>query len=153
MRAIFFICILIVLFFSCGQDELETVTDLVNIPASAGEETDKSKLPVIEFETEIFDFGKITQGEKVSHTFKFKNTGKGLLLLSSVNSSCGCTVTEYSRKPIAAGQTGEIKVVFDSSGKSGAIEKTIIVISNCIPNQNVLKIKADIFVPEPKQTR
>lgn len=135
-------------FFSCTNSNVDGVdTDSVNNSASAdGEE--KGDLPEIKFTEEVFDFGKITQGEKVSHAFTFKNTGKGNLIISGASGSCGCTVPEWPKEPIKSGGEGTINVVFSSEGKSGMQEKTVTVITNCEPATRVIRIKTEIIVPE-----
>jgi len=86
--------------------------------------------PEITFDTLEHDFGNIHQGEKVGWYFKFRNTGGSDLILTHVNASCGCTVVEYSREPVHPGGEGTIRVVFDSSGRSGKQLKKVTVESN-----------------------
>lgn len=107
----------------------------------------KDELPVIDFEEEEHDFGKIVQGEKVSYDFKFTNVGKGNLVISSAAASCGCTVADFPKEPIPPGKSGKITVEFNSEGKSGYTEKTITVVTNAEPNTKILKIKVDIVEP------
>ena len=102
----------------------------------------------ITFTEENYDFGTITQGEKVSHSFKFKNTGSTDLLIISAQGSCGCTVPSYPKEPIAPGKESNVDVVFDSDGKSGKVEKTVTLLTNCVPNTNVLTIHSNIVTPE-----
>ncbi len=106
--------------------------------------TPTSGLPVFEFETDNHEFGIITEGEKVSYTFKFKNTGNAPLVISNASASCGCTVPEYTKTPVAPGEEGEVNVTFDSSGKSGMTTKSVTLIANTEPNTKVLKVSADI---------
>jgi hypothetical protein len=120
-------------------------TDVVNNPASAGGDT-KGNVPVFQFEQESHEFGSITQGEKISYAFKFKNTGKGDLVISSASGSCGCTIPEYSKDPIAPGKEGVINVTFNSEGKEGKQNKTVTIIANTIPNTKVLTITGDVLV-------
>jgi hypothetical protein len=145
-------CLLFFLFLlSCGQKKDQLPTDMVNIPASADKGVDKSDLPVMKFEEEVFDFGDITQGEKVSHDFKFKNDGDNELIVSNAYADCGCTVAEVPRNPIASGESNVIRVTFDSNKKTGIITKSITVVTNCIPNKQTVKIKANIIVPNQPQ--
>jgi hypothetical protein len=135
---------------SCDQKPAENIkvtTDLINIPATATGDADAEKAPKIEFESDTFDFGVISQGEKVSHTFKFKNSGKSNLIISSAKGSCGCTVPEYPKKPIAPGESGEISVVFDSEGKSGKQNKSVTVLANTFPSTTVISITGEIIAP------
>ena len=122
---------------------------MVTNPATAsGKKADPGSSPQFSFDEEIHDFGKITQGERVSYAFKFKNTGGSDLVISSARGSCGCTVPQYSKAPVASGAEGLVHVEFNSEGKSGKVEKTVTVVSNTNPNTYVLTIKAEIIVPE-----
>lgn len=103
-------------------------------------------LPAMQFDAERFDFGMLTEGERVSHMFYFKNTGKRPLIISAAEGSCGCTVPEYPKDPIAPGESGVIKVTFNSERKQGKQEKTITIVTNCEPSTRLLRIYADIIV-------
>ena len=138
------------LLLSCGPQKEQVPTDIVNIPATAGNGIDKSDLPDMKFEEAIFEFGTITQGEKVTHDFKFKNIGEKDLIISSAAADCGCTVAEVPKMPIVPGGENVIRVTFNSEGKTGIVTKEITVITNCIPNKRIVKIKANIFVPQTK---
>ena len=107
-----------------------------------------SDLPVITFDKESHDFGKVTQGEKVTFNFKFKNTGKSDLLITSVNTSCGCTASEFPREAIKPGEQRSLRVTFDSQGRKGIQNKTVTVVSNCQPDTKVLRIKAMVVTPK-----
>lgn len=122
-------------------------TDAVTNTASANGNVN-ADLPEIKFDEEVFDFGKITQGEKVSHAFTFKNVGKKNLIISGASGSCGCTVPEWPKEPIKPGGEGTINVVFSSEGKSGMQEKTVTVVTNCEPATRVIRIKTEIIVAE-----
>ena len=63
----------------------------------------------IEFEEVKHDFGDIPEGPKSSYTFKFKNTGNEPLVLQNVRASCGCTVPEWSKEPIAPGASSQVQ--------------------------------------------
>ncbi len=101
-------------------------------------------LPVLEFETMDHDFGVVTEGQKVSHTYKFKNTGSAPLIVQTAQPSCGCTVPDWTREPIPVGGTGFVKAEFDTKGKAGANTKTITVTANTWPKQTTLKFKASV---------
>jgi len=72
------------------------------------------------FKSTQHDFGEIKYGEEVGARFGFENRGDGHLIIDRVSTSCGCTVAEYTEKPVAPGETGFIEVIFDTRGKSGA---------------------------------
>ena len=101
-------------------------------------------LPAIEFNEELHDFGTIKDGAIVEHVFKFKNTGDAPLIISSATASCGCTVPEWPKEPIAAGEEGEIQVRFDSKNKPGVQNKTVTITANTYPKINRLRIKANV---------
>ena len=103
------ICVLLGVLVSCGSQP--------KAPQTEPETVDTVNFPEITFDTAVFDFGTILEGEQVSYVFKFQNTGKADLLIQKVETSCGCTVPEYDKKPVKAGENGSIKVRFDSHGK------------------------------------
>jgi len=89
--------------------------------------------PVITWEKSVYDFGDVVQGDKVEHIFKFKNTGNEPLIITNVQVTCGCTTPKgWARDPIAAGQSGEITVAFNSLGKFGKQNKVVTVVSNAV---------------------
>lgn len=95
-------------------------------------------------ETE-FNFGKVKAGEKVQHEYNFKNTGKEPLVISNAKGSCGCTVPEWPKEPIAPGASGKIKVEFDSKGKSGPQTKQVTITANTDPVQSIIYIKGEVI--------
>jgi hypothetical protein len=106
----------------------------------------KAKASYITFEEQSFDFGDITQGDVVKHTFKFKNTGSDTLRLSNVTTTCGCTTPKWTKEAIAPGDSGEILASFNSTGKIGLQNKVITVMSNASNSQAVFSIRANILV-------
>lgn len=90
------------------------------------------------------DFGKVSEGEKLSYTFSFSNKGTSDIILTSVSTTCGCTVPKYSTKPVAPGETGTVEVVFNTEGRSDRQTKTITVKSNAVTQVVLLKITADV---------
>lgn len=133
---------------SCGNTEEERIsTRVITNPNSAAGKSSKTKLPKIEFEEKEHDFRKVIQGEVVSYNFKFTNTGNGNLVISNVSTSCGCTVSEYPEKPIAPGESDYIMVTFDSKGRKGYQNKTVIILANTQPSRTLLRIKAEIIIP------
>ena len=111
-----------------------------NVPQPTGPKT-SVQFPVI-----AHDFGKVKQNSENKHVFKFTNTGKEPLLISDAKGSCGCTVPEYPKEPIAPGATGEIKVVYKPGSQQGNQAKTVTVTANTDPPQTLLNISADVQV-------
>ncbi|SFB85484.1 Protein of unknown function [Flexibacter flexilis DSM 6793] len=104
--------------------------------------------PYITFEQPTRDFGDIVQGEKVSHTFKFQNAGTQPLIISNVQTTCGCTVPEWPKEPIPPGNTGLISATFNSANKSGIQQKVITIYSNAANDQATVKILANVLPPK-----
>jgi hypothetical protein len=100
---------------------------------STGKTVAAEDAPIIKFEKDIYDFGVITEGESVHYDFKFKNTGKTPLIITNATATCGCTIPEYPTKPVQPGEEGLIKVVFNSTGKSGIQDKVVTLTSNANP--------------------
>lgn len=123
-------------------------SSLINNPVSADEVIAPEDAAKIEFEEEVFDFGDIAEGEVVEHIFTFKNTGNNPLIISKATGSCGCTVPEWPREPIAPGQTGELKVKFNSKGKNGEQDKKVTIQANTIPNQTFIRIVGSVTTEE-----
>ncbi len=86
--------------------------------------------PVISFKDKLYDFGVISRGDTVEHTFYFENIGTAPLKILSARGSCGCTVPKYSREEIAPGEKGKVFVRFNSAGKSGMQNKTVTLVTN-----------------------
>jgi len=102
----------------------------------------------IEFEESEFDWGTITQGDKVSYIFKFTNTGNEPLIIKNAKGSCGCTVPQWPKAPIAPGEQGEINVVFNSKGKMGSQNKRVTITANTDPGMTFLNVKGEIIKDE-----
>lgn len=106
--------------------------------------------PTMTFESTEYKFGEINQGDKVNHVFKFKNTGTAPLIISNARASCGCTVPQWPKEPVAPGAEGQIDVVFNSRGKRGQQNKAITITTNIEgqPQQRVY-LKGNVLVPPP----
>ena len=112
--------------------------------ASSTENTSKGPAQ-IKFDTDMHDFGEVTEGEKVSFSFKFTNTGKGPLVITGIASSCGCTVGEYTHDTIKSGKQGNVTVSFDSWKRVGFQQKSVTVNSNTNPSFQILRIKTMVI--------
>lgn len=150
MNQILYVFLIAVMFSSCGSGNNEISTDLINNPNSASDNTGSGAMPKMVFEEESFDFGEISQGEKVEHSFAFKNTGNAALIISSAVGSCGCTIPSYPKDPVQPGQEAEILVVFNSNGKHGAQHKRVTIVANTNPNKTMVAIMANVLVPDEK---
>lgn len=98
----------------------------------------------IEFEKLEHDYGTIDQGANGATEFRFTNTGTEPLIISNAKGSCGCTVPEWPKEPIAPGASSSIKVKYDTK-RVGPISKTVTITSNAVDNSNtLLKIKGTV---------
>ena len=134
---LFFLLIIInVLNLSCSK---------INDKKSTGDNIRKQVgYPEIKFDTTYHDFGSLAQGEKVSFTFRFRNTGTSSLIIKDAYSTCGCTVPDYSKEPVSPGAEGKVDIVFDSDGKNGLQYKTITLKLNTKIKEKTLTIKANV---------
>jgi hypothetical protein len=98
----------------------------------------------ISFREYQHDFGKVSEGEKLSYIFTFDNRGTGDLIINSASTTCGCTVPKYETKPIHSGGSGKLEVVFDTSGRNGIQTKVITVKSNASTPVVLIKITAEV---------
>ncbi len=105
----------------------------------------KADPSAIKFAEESFDFGKVTDGDKVTHIFKFSNTGTQPLIISNASASCGCTTPTWPKEPILPGKEGEISVTFNSAGKVGLQDKQITVTANTEPAQTVVHLIGEVL--------
>ena len=118
-----------------------------NTPAAPAEKPD-GPLPTLAFEEKLHDFGTIKDGDVVEHVFSFVNEGEAPLIISDAKATCGCTVPEWPRTPIAVGETGEIKVRFNSKNKPGVQNKTVTLTANTWPTTTRVQIKANVVKEE-----
>lgn len=130
-------------------DPAMAATDVAATPVPTG------PLTTIKFDEETYNWGKVMDGEKVTHVYKFKNTGTEPLIISNAKGSCGCTVPDWPKDAIAPGKSGEIKVIFDSTGKGGVggkeDTKKVTVTANTDPVDTYLTITGKVDKKEGVQ--
>lgn len=103
------------------------------------------------FETMEYDFGDIKEGDNVNYEFKFTNIGGEPLIISQARGSCGCTVPDWPKEPIKKNESGAIKVIFNSQGKSGMQRKSVTISSNAKTSTTTLIIKGNVIKKEEPQ--
>jgi hypothetical protein len=91
-----------------------------------------------------YNFGKVMDGEKVEYNYRFKNTGTKPLVITNAVASCGCTVPQKPDRPILPGETGFIKVVFDSKSRVGEVHKAVTITSNAHPEFTQLILTGEV---------
>jgi hypothetical protein len=138
-------------FTSCKENAAKKIEES-NVAAAAERDATASKFPVIEFDKTEHDFGEIESRAAVETTFSYTNTGDAPLVITDIKSSCGCTVPQdWSRAPLAPGETGDFSVKFNGSG-SNKITKTITVTANTEKGSEVVKITAFVK-PDPNKAK
>ena len=140
-RIYFLLCLSGFVFFSCAESD-----STKNKSKSALSDSAK-----IEFLNSTHDFGVINEGEKVSTVYKFKNVGSMPLEIYNVEVSCGCTVAERPEEPILPGDTGFIKVKFNSENRPGEARKTVTVASNANPAFPELLLMGEVIGKEKEK--
>ena len=136
------IIILLLCFFSCNLNESANKNHIY-IPSKNNNKSNFER-PNIKFSKLNFNFGTIEKGEIISRYITFKNDGKRDLVISNVKSSCGCTIADWSKNPIAPNHSDSILLVLNTSSLNGKIMKTVTLTSNSKPNTKVITINAQI---------
>jgi hypothetical protein len=122
------------LFTACNQSNGNTASTTGNA----------SDAPVMKFEKESHDFGKIRPGDIVTYDFKFTNAGKSPLIITDGYATCGCTKPTWPTAPVKPGESGIIHVRFDSKGKMGLQDKMITLTANTNPAQNMVHLVGEV---------
>lgn len=134
--------------FSCNLIDSKNQTGMSKEDSLAALEN----APIMEFDKEVVDFGTLTEGDTVSHVFKFKNVGKSALTITDVQVQCGCTIASKPDHPIGVGQSDQITVRFNSQGKAGTNKKFVTIFSNANPPQTVLAFTAIVYGKDVSDT-
>lgn len=114
-----------------------------------GKSAAPSGLGVLTFTEQFHDFGKVTEGDIIHHSFPFKNTGQGTLRIIKTETSCGCTTASGALKAYLPGEEGMLDVTIDTKGKHGVITKTItLTLMNTAEKTSELTLMAEL-IPAP----
>jgi len=128
-------------FFSCtgqnGRNEAQA-------DSKTGELKEAYLQSDILFDTLSHDFGTIIEGEIVLYYFEYENTGEGDLVISDVETTCGCTTPDWSREALKSGERSQLKVIFDTKGRLGTQIKPMAVRTNGLTPVVWLSIKANV---------
>jgi hypothetical protein len=143
MRGLMFLLVLAAM-LGCADKKQEGLSadELISGPSNGG------KVPTMTFADTTFNFGTVAAGAIVRHSFPFTNTGKGQLIITQAQASCGCTVPTFPKEPIPPGGTGNIVVEFNTKGRSGNQNKTVMVQANTVPANQALELTGTIR-PDP----
>ncbi len=141
MKKTLFLAVLVAFGMTSCKDNAAEKVSADNVAAAAERDTQADKYPVMSFAESTYDFGTINQGEAQEHVFTFTNTGEADLVIVDAKSSCGCTVPQYPKTPIAPGESGEMLVKFNGSGKN-QVSKTVTITANTQKGKEMIRIKA-----------
>lgn len=144
----------LILCVSCRQSGSRDEGKTAHLPAethlnkavSAHQTAAKPTFPAFDFEETDYDFGEIKEGKVVKHVFRFKNSGDAPLLISDIQTTCGCTTPAYTKTAVAPGEFGEIQVEFNSAGRAGIQRKIITILANTKSQRASLSIAANVAV-------
>ena len=101
----------------------------LNLIKGMGESTSKERVTTVSINSTVIDFGSFPKEEKQERSFILTNTGKGLLVIQDIVTSCGCTKVEYSKEPVRPGETLEVKVIYEAE-QAEHFNKTVTVYCN-----------------------
>jgi hypothetical protein len=128
--------------FTVGCKEKASAKVSTNkVEVAAARDQVQKKLPVMQFNKREHDFGNIIAGTPQETVFTFTNTGDAPLIITDAQTTCGCTVPEWPKTPIAPNETGELLVKFNGSGKN-QVQKQITILANTAAGKEILRIKA-----------
>ena len=119
----------------CNQGEKPAQADQRELAAGQAELT---------FERMVHDVGTLREGEQVVSYFPYRNTGEAPLIIENITSGCGCTVADWTSEPLPPGESRDLKIRFDSSGKTGVQRNRVTVLSNADNGKQVLTLKATV---------
>ena len=102
----------------------------------------------IQFDSTVFNFGRLKSGESAKHEFVFTNTGTATLEITAVTVGCGCTTAGEWDKKVEPGKTGKIPLQFNSGGFGGPVTKSATVACNDPARSSImLQITGTVWKP------
>lgn len=138
-------------FTACNQTNAASKVKKENILEAQKRDNDiKKGAPIISFDRIEHDFGTVNEGTIVETTFVITNTGKSNLVVTDAQVTCGCTVPAWPKKPVAPGATAEVKVKFDTRGKTNKQSKSVTLFTNTEKGREVVILKGFV-TPKNKQ--
>ncbi|MCB0703687.1 MAG: DUF1573 domain-containing protein [Saprospiraceae bacterium] len=148
-QTILFLTLLLTFLSACTNDSGKQVEEvaadgkiasIIRSPVTAEGLKDTINVARMVFEETTYDFGEVSEGEVVTKSFRFKNTGKVPLIINGARSTCGCTVPTWPKEAIPPGGTGEIDVQFNTAGKQNEQKKPVTITANTYPSETVVHV-------------
>ncbi|HJO71114.1 MAG TPA: DUF1573 domain-containing protein [Flavobacteriaceae bacterium] len=126
-------------FLACN----ESASKKINTDVAQNQISKDRKYAEITFDRIFHDFGNVNEGEMAKTVFTFTNTSENDLYIVDARGSCGCTVPKYPKNvAIKPGETGEIEVNFDTTGRPNLQQKMVKVSANTSTGGEMLRIQA-----------
>ena len=126
-------------FLACN----ESASKKINTDVAQNQISKDRKYAEITFDRIFHDFGNVNEGEIVKTVFTFTNTSENDLYIVDARGSCGCTVPKYPKNvAIKPGESGEIEVNFDTTGRPNLQQKMVKVSANTSTSGEMLRIQA-----------
>ena len=135
---------------SCGNGNAATKVNKSNLDsAKTRDAVIKKSVASITLDKREYDFGTVNEGDIVETVFKVTNSGKTDLVITNAKGSCGCTIPVWPKAPIKPGETGDVEVKFNTSGKPNRQMKTVTLTTNTAAGREVLTLRGSV-TPKPK---
>ncbi|WP_369047558.1 DUF1573 domain-containing protein [Tenacibaculum sp. UWU-22] len=138
---------------SCKKGSATSKVKSENVVNAEKRDNDISKgSPVVSFDKTEYNFGTVKEGDIVTTSFKVTNTGKSDLVITRATATCGCTIPTWPREPIAPGESGELKVRFNTRGKKNRQSKTVTLYTNTASGREYVKLSGMVTPTPIKKT-
>lgn len=139
-------CLMTFSLVSCKQGNASAKIKKENLEKALERDEKILSSPIAEFDMVEYDFGTVTEGEVIETVFKLKNVGKSDLIITDAKTTCGCTVPTWPRnKPVKPGETTDIKVKFNTTGKGGGKQvKRVTLHTNTEKGREIVTVKGNV---------
>ena len=130
---------------SCADRNASTKVNKENLDTAKTRDAEiKKGVATISLDKKEYDFGTVNEGDIVETVFKVTNSGATDLVITKATCSCGCTVPVWPKAPIKPGETGDVAVKFNTSGKPNRQMKTVTLTTNTESGREVLTIRGSV---------
>ena len=145
IKYIISVLVLSIALTSCKNDNAASKINKSNLKTAMNRDAEiKKGSPKVSFSKNEYDFGTVKEGEVIETSFVLTNTGNSDLVITDAKASCGCTVPEWPRTPVKAGDNAVIKVKFNTNGKTNRQIKTVTLYTNTVKGTETLKLKGTV---------
>jgi hypothetical protein len=136
---------------SCGNGNASTKVNKENLDTAKSRDAEiKKGVASMTLDKREYDFGTVKEGEIVETIFKVTNSGTTDLVITNATGSCGCTVPVWPKAPIKPGETGDVAVKFNTSGKPNRQMKTVTLTTNTESGRELLTLRGSV-TPKAKK--